>query len=987
MQPAESSKRLSSARTVRNIGVVLGMVIGLGLLIVLVLDRNARIESARRQSLALATGVDRLLHYELRNLERAMSGIATDAEAYAGTVPQEAHRLLSDAIDGVVSRHAELESIGLYDSRGAPLTRISPDPALPAWSANAERSVPPQRLRFGKLERAETTGWVLPIALETTNGGWLVARLRSSELQNMVSQLDTGREGAVAVTDRGGVVLADSRGQGGFVGRQVPLPSTLVADGTASLPLTSRLDGVERMSSFSEGSGYPLLVAAGIGMREILLPWQRFAATAAILLALYWLGLLYLVRRMRAAEWLREKMVEALEEQADWLRQAQLAAGSGVWRMDPADDQVHTSAQAAELFGFPAVAGDVSLDSCFDRMHQDDRQRVAEEFSAARECDSGFHSEYRIVLPTGDERWMSARGALVGDKRGQARLTGTVVDITERRDEQRRLERAELQFRELFERNPLAFWVFDVATLRFLAVNATALRNYGYTRDEFMAMTILELCPSSEIEALRASLHGSDEDSDRERVWTHQTRDGRLLAVNVHSSTIQFNGRKARLVLGQDVSERVAYERDLAWRANHDATTGLLTLTALSERLDAMPRAAAGGDYVIAYVQLRDLELVAPTLGRLAGEATLREAAQRFGRVGTSFGYAAYVPGESFVIAALDGSRGDALTASLIDAIAEPVQSEGGSTPLEAWIGIAQGPRGAETAENVIGHAALAAVHARREHVRTMDYDASMSEQASLRMALVGRLSNALARNEFELFYQPIRRIADGRVVALEALLRWRQAQGGYIPPMQFIPLCEESGLIVPIGEWVLEEAARAHGVLAQHGMADLSIAVNVSAVQFLPGSLPGSLRALRKRYALPRGALHVELTESVVLRRPDLATALMDELQRDGVCISIDDFGTGFSSMAYLRDLPLDCLKVDRTFVHNVDHDERNASICRALISLGHGLGLNIIAEGVETAAQLEWLRAHGCDEAQGYHLGRPAPVDELLASVREPG
>ena len=983
MQPPKPTIRLRSARTVRNIGVLLGLSIGLGLLILVLQDRNARVEAARRQSMALATGADRLLHYELRNLERAMTGIAADANAYAGTVPEQAHRLLSDAIEGVVSRHPELESIGLYDERGAPLTRVAPDPALPAWIAGADRSVPPQRLRLGKLQAGESGGWVVPIALETGNGRWLVARLRTSELQGMVSRLDTGREGAVGVTDRTGVVLAHSGGQGGYVGRQVPLPASLVPGGTHSLPQASRLDGVSRMSSFSEVSGYPMVVAAGIGMREVLAPWRQLATMAGVLMLLYWLCLLYLVRRMHGAESAREKMLEELEAQENWLRQAQLAARSGVWRIDPESGRVHASEQAAELFGFPPVAGPLPVESFIERVHAEDRARVADAFSVASESGSAFHYEYRILLPTGGERWISARGAPFADGRGRARMTGTIVDITERRDEQQRLQRAELQFRELFDRNPLPFWVFDVATLRFLAVNAAALRSYGYSRDEFLAMTILDIRPRSETGVVRASMHEPEEEGGPERVWTHLTRDGRLLSVNVHSSNIQFNDRQARLVLAEDVGERIAYERDLAWRATHDPTTGLLTLAALTERLDAMPRAAAGGDYVIAYVQLRDLELVAPTLGRRAGEAILREAAQRFARVGTTYGYVAYVPGESFVIASLDGTRGDALTASLMMAIADPVQAESGSHPLEAWIGIAQGPVGAETAENVIGHAALAALQARGEHMPTMVYDCSMAEQASLRMALVGRLRNALSLDEFELFYQPIRRIADGRVVAMEALLRWRQAQGGYIPPMQFIPLCEESGLIVPIGAWVLEEAARAHAVLARHGMGDVAIAVNVSAVQFLADTLPEALRTLRERYALPRGALHLELTESVVLRRPDLATALMDELQGDGACISIDDFGTGFSSMAYLRDLPLDYLKVDRTFVHNVDTDPRNASICRALIELGQGLGLGIIAEGVETQAELEWLRAHGCDQAQGYHLGRPAPLEELLEAL----
>lgn len=173
MQPPARMKRLGSARTVRNIGVLLGLLIGLGLLVLVLQDRSARTDAARRQSMALATGADRLLHYEMRNLERAMAGIASDADSYADTVPADAKRLLSDAIDGVVSRHAELESIGLFDPHGNPFTRVARDPALPVWIANAERSVAPQRLRIGKLQKSRGQGWIVPIALETRTGDWL----------------------------------------------------------------------------------------------------------------------------------------------------------------------------------------------------------------------------------------------------------------------------------------------------------------------------------------------------------------------------------------------------------------------------------------------------------------------------------------------------------------------------------------------------------------------------------------------------------------------------------------------------------------------------------------------------------------------------------------------------------------------------------------------------------------------------------------------
>jgi EAL domain-containing protein (putative c-di-GMP-specific phosphodiesterase class I) len=216
-------------------------------------------------------------------------------------------------------------------------------------------------------------------------------------------------------------------------------------------------------------------------------------------------------------------------------------------------------------------------------------------------------------------------------------------------------------------------------------------------------------------------------------------------------------------------------------------------------------------------------------------------------------------------------------------------------------------------------------------------------------------------------------------ITGAEALLRWRTGQG-HVAPSSFIPLSEESGLIVPIGEWVVDKAAEAHGALVRAGLGEVAIAVNVSAVQFLSGSVAQVMRDAHLRHGLPPGALQVELTESAMLRRPEVVRAAMEELRRDGVCLSLDDFGTGFSSMSHLRELPLDHLKIDRGFVTHVDRDLRNASICSAVIALGHGLGLSIVAEGVETAEELAWLEQAGVDYVQGFFIGRPVPLDEFI-------
>lgn len=980
--PPRVRKRLpGSVRKVLAVGVALGLLMMLGLALLLYQDRQLRVASAQRQTLALSTGVDRLLRQEFGSLERAMAGITADATAYAGSAPDRSDALLRDAIAGVVERRAELDSILAVDSQGHALTVGGQgDPGLPEWAARSRSG----RLVVGTLQADGEGGWWLRVALPFGDGRWLLARLRTIAIERMIRDLDIGREGHVTVLDRSGVVIArqpEAHGSS-FVGRQTPLPAELQdMRGTASGIRVSQIDGIPRLTGLSARSGYDLVVVAGIGLYEALLPWYRNVSIAAGFVLLYWFGLGYFVHRLTSGERVREDLLVELEEQADWLDQAQRASRTGVWRIESDGEHIKVSEHTAAMFGFEPRAGVLPIRAFFERVHADDRQRVEQRFMHTLETGVPYNAEYRVLTDHGSERWVRGSGGLATDSQGAGRITGTVTDVTAGHKAQERIERAEAQFRALFERNPLPFWVFDAQTLRFLAVNDAAVSSYGYSTEEFRAMTILDIRPASERRQVEASMdRRSASCDDVDGVWTHVRSDGSRLDVRVFSSGIEFGGRPARLVLAEDVSDRVAYERDLAWRASHDTITGLTRLAALAEQINAQH--VPGSRYAVAYLRLRDLELVAPTLGATTSELLLREMAARVSVVGREFGAAGFWPGESFVVVALDASRRQEMLAALEDAIALPVQTEGGTHPVDAWIGVAEGPEAGEGAEQVIGHAALAALQAGRELVQVMSYDRTMADRAAERIALARRLHSALADDEFELHYQPIRRLSDGRLVTLEALLRWRQ-DGRLVSPAVFMPLAETSGLIVPIGRWVLEQAARCHGRLLERGLDDVSIAVNISAVQLLGDNIAEAVGELQHRYGLPRGALHIELTESVVLRQPQAARTRMLALRDAGVPISIDDFGTGFSSMAYLRDLPLDCLKIDRSFVQDVHADRRNASICRALVALAGGLGLGTIAEGVEHEGELEWLRNNGCDQAQGYLLGRPTPLGELLDSI----
>lgn len=996
--PEANRKDARPIAVVRAVAILLGVLITLGLLAAVMLDRRARIDAARRQSTAVATGVDRLMHFEIRNLERALRGMADDVDAYARS-PADSGWDVSGSIRGVLSRQGELQGIALHDAAGKPLydggIRAPGAPtAFPGAMFGGATLQDMARgaaggLKVGNLQQSGRGEPVVPLALRTREGNWLVARLRTSELQKMLEGLDVGASGSVSILDLGGVILARHGPGATQTGRTVHLPEGFALGATLQRDIVSELDGVTRFGSYSAASDYPFVVAAGLARRDALAPWRNYAITAASAVLLYWLAMVYLMRRMTAAEAQRLKAQGELLRHADLLTRAQQASRAGVWAMDGGDTQVQASAEAAELFGFPRIAASLPVEDFFLRMHDDDRERVRREFQWAGEHGTPFQSEYRIRLPAGGERWINARGALVDDGKGRPQMVGTIVDVSERRAALARLEQAEQQFRELFDLNPLPFWVFDAETLAFLAVNAAAIRTYGYLREEFLAMTILQIRPVDAEQAVRESVDAvvaeeSVQGRDASQVWVHETRYGTRLHVRIHSSSIRFDGRPARLVLAEDVSERVAYESDLAWRASHDEGTGLLKLRPLLERLDAAPAVEGSAGYAVAYVQLRDLELLSPTLGQRTGEAIVREVARRLAEVGGAYGHIGYVPEGVFVVASLDGRRARAMVASLMAAIAEPVDSDSGSHRVEAWIGIAHKSHDAEPAEHVVGHATLAALQARAENAPLMRYEADMAEQASGRLTTIANLRRALSANEFDLHFQPILRLSDGAIVSVEALLRWRDAFGHFIPPSQFIPLSEESGLIVPIGEWVLTAAARAHVVMADAGFGDIPIAVNVSAVQLLGGSFPQTLRHVRLTHGLAREALQVELTESAMMRRPDEVRATIEELQREGVCIAIDDFGTGFSSMVYLRDLAVDFLKLDRGFVQDVHRDARNAAICKATISLAHGLGLKVIAEGVEDAAQLEWLRDSGCDQAQGFHIARPATLDALIQRLR---
>ena len=966
-----------STRTVAWSGVMLALVLAYLLGYLVHRDHQLRLDAARRQSMALAEGTARLLRLELRNLERAMAGIAGDAGHAFRTVPESAPILLGEAVGGVVRRHQELHSIVIVDGRGRTITPGVGLPAPPPSHVPGSRA-----LRFGALQRIDGE-WVLPLLMAMEDGRWIAARLRVAEIQRLLAGLDTGRDGVVTVMDRQGTVLARSRDAGRYVGHRYP--EILPAGSPGPAGVTSRrsgVDGMVRITAYMPLDDYGVFVSAGLGRNEVLRDWYLLLSGSLVVYALYWAGFLYLLRHLRQAARAQNRLLSEVRRTAEGLRLAQRIGRTGSWMVHRSPPRVEWSEQVSEIFGLAPERTSACSEEFYAMVHPDDREPLRARFAEAWKSRQPFVAEYRVVRPDGQVRWLLTRGGRLEQADGVDGMAGTVLDITNERSAQARALETERQYRLLFERNPMPFWVFDLETLRFLEVNDAAVRHYGYSREEFLAMTVLDIRPQRDAVDVLQSLSDPAPSPEGE-VWKHLKKDGSVIDVHVRTDTISYDGRPARLVLAEDISETLAYERELNYRANHDAATGLLNLPGLKTRLAAEGK----GPYALAYLQLRGLELVTDSLGQAVATRLLDTLATRLESLADPWGESAFVPAEAFVVALRPGVDVDVAVAALHQAMTLPVEQGGSRRTLEAWVGIA--PFDGTGFENAVSHAALAAHVARSQGVPHCTFDARMAHAASDRLRMIGRIHVSLEQRDFVLHFQPIYRLPDREPVCLEALLRWPQSDGGFVPPSQFIPLSEDAGLIPALGDWVMEEAARCHRKLVEAGWGRLPIAVNVSPAQLRRADFADRLIRLHERFGLPRGALHIEVTESMLLDSPESTMRTLRTLQKHGVCTSLDDFGTGFSSMSYLHQLPLDALKIDQAFVRNVADDDRSAAICHAMISLGHSLGLTLVAEGVETQAQLDWLLRHHCDQVQGYLLARPMDLartlEHLAGAARE--
>ena len=574
------------------------------------------------------------------------------------------------------------------------------------------------------------------------------------------------------------------------------------------------------------------------------------------------------------------------------------------------------------------------------------------------------------------------------------------ASLNERRQTQQLLDRQyedkANSLGEILEHSLNEIYMFDKETLRFVNVNQGARGNLGYTMEELQLLTPVDIKPEHTRESfyrvIEPLLNGT---SQRLRFeTTHQRKDGSCYPVEVNLQLSRPGTGQVFVAIIQDITERHLTREKLDHLAHHDALTDLPNRLLFSDRLEhaLQHQQRAGRQLALMFIDLDGFKKINDTLGHQAGDDLLKQVAQRLLHGARQDDTIARLGGDEFTIILEDMDKQDyvpEIAQRILDSLARPYAVSGREVFLGASIGISMYPQDGADVSALMKHADIAMFQAKKDGGnRFQFYLADMTAAANERLALETDLRHALERDEFEVYYQPQVSLETGQIVGLEALLRWHHPQHGMVPPNMFIPVAEGCGLIEPLGEWVMQAACAQNRAWQDATGIKIPVAVNVSGQQITERLVQSATEILEATGLEPR-YLELEITESCIMNQATTTIGYLRALRKLGVQLAIDDFGTGYSSMSYLKRLPINTLKVDRSFVRDIPEDTNDTAIVEAILALGHTLNLKIVAEGVETDAQRTFLAEHGCDVMQGYLFSRPLPVNEIgeLLSFRKPG
>jgi len=698
--------------------------------------------------------------------------------------------------------------------------------------------------------------------------------------------------------------------------------------------------------------------------------------TLVILLAFAVVAGTLLGRRIVRAE----KQLRASHGQ---FKEAQRIAAIGSWALDLHSYRLEWSDEIFRIFEIDPAQFAASYDAFLALVHPEDRERVRETYDESVKFRLPYEITHRLLMPDGRIKHVQERCETLYAADGTPQLSrGTIQDITAAVAASEALE----LYASVFKASGEAIVITDRDN-HILAVNPAFTRHTGYTLDEIRGQNPRVLAsghtPRETYQTLWACLNASGfwqgELSDRRKDGTIYPKWTTISVIKNEAGAVTHH-----IASFTNISERKAAEERINQLAHHDALTGLLNRFSLENRLEQALLSARRQrtQLAVMFIDMDHFKLINDTLGHHLGDLLLIEVARRLQTCVRESDITARLGGDEFVVvltAMGDSMAAAAIAGEIVTALSQPYAIDRHTLHTSPSVGISVFPSDGQDVEVLMKNADTAMYDAkRRGRSNYQFFTAAMTAAAGERLELEHGLRDALANKRFELHYQPQICSSDGRICGVEALVRWRHPVRGLIPPDKFIPVAEETGLIAPLGHWVLTEACRQLAAWQAQGIDDVCMAVNLSAHQLRAPDLVEQVRTAMMAHGIGTGALELEVTESAAMDNPERAIDQLRALRDLGVLLAIDDFGTGYSSLAYLKLLPIQTLKLDRAFVRDIESDENDAAISAATLALAHTLGLKVVAEGVETEAQRAFLIAHQCDILQGFLFSKPLAAEQ---------
>lgn len=672
----------------------------------------------------------------------------------------------------------------------------------------------------------------------------------------------------------------------------------------------------------------------------------------------------------------------AVEQSEQRLKLALDAASLGVLEWTPGANRLKGDSYVSMLFGNRPQPLDEPWESFIDRVDEADRQRVCQALTAKLPASEAICVEFRIAGDEVPPRHMEAHAKAYGSGGVVQRVVGILRDVTQQHQHEALLRQSSVVFHTTAE----AIVISDAAR-RIVAVNTAFSRISGYSESDVVGVNpdvLLRAVPALEFYA--GALESGTADFWQGEVRCYRSNGDPFPAWQSVSVVRDGEGRLTHYVTAfSDVSAIFEAQQQLQHLAHHDPLTGLPNRLLFDDRLEnAIEHALRQSQRcLLLFLDLDGFKVINDTLGHAIGDELLREVAGRLRRVLRSSDTIARLGGDEFVILAgsVNPEYAAQLAQKILDQLRTPIQVGGESLAVTGSLGIAIYPENGTDCQQLMRAADLAMYTAKAEgRNRYHFYADDMSARTRQRMEIEQGLRRAIAADHLLVHYQPRVNLADRRVVGVEALVRWQHPERGVIPPAEFIAIAEDCGIIEALGRWVLHRACCEMQalVLSKKIGDDFHLAVNVSARQFLGVDFIAMLRSVLEETGFPANALELEITEST-LQATERSLPILRELEVLGVAVSIDDFGTGYSSLSVLRDLPIQRIKIDRSFIVDLPDSESQKSVVEAIVALSKAMQMSITVEGIEHEAQAGVLRALGCEEGQGYLFARPMPFDAL--------